>query len=205
MSPHAPCNVGLNGACLATSGRPSRVAAVAEALRLEVGTTTSRQNGAVMRPHVPRRPDRSAIMRRCNFSIPTTMGERIHKLALDATRLLGCTVSHAALFRAALLPWIEKAEGSSLVNTHEEIRRAAPLYGTLLQSCKPAFSKELTVKLEGLRKKLGGELCRYAAEGRSPLVLAALTPLLEAADRDLGAALERIRVGIVKRGRKPNQ
>jgi hypothetical protein len=155
-----------------------------------------------MLPHVPRHPDRAALLRRCNFSIPTAMGERIHQLALAAGRLLDCTVSHAALFRAALLPWIEKAEGSSLANTHEEIRRAAPPYGTLLQSCKPAFSKELSVKLEGLRKKLGGERCRYAEEGRSALVLAALTPWLEAAERDLGAALEGIRVGIVKRGRK---
>jgi hypothetical protein len=31
-----------------------------------------------------------------------------------------------------------------------------------------------------------------------------LTPWLEAAERDLGAALEGIRVGIVKRGRKVN-
>ena len=43
MSAHAPCNVGAKGACLATSGRPSRVAAVAEAFRLEISTTTSRQ------------------------------------------------------------------------------------------------------------------------------------------------------------------
>jgi hypothetical protein len=157
-----------------------------------------------MRTHVPRPPDRAALLRRCNVSIPTAMGERIHKLALDAGRLLDCTVSHATLFRAALIPWIEKAEGNSLVNTHEEIRRAAPPYGTLLQSCKPAIPKELSVKLEGLRKELGGELCRYAAEGRSALVLAALTPWLEAADRDLGAALESIRVGMVKRGRKVN-
>ena len=143
-------------------------------------------------------------MRRCTFSIPIAMGERVHKLALDAGRLLDCEVSHAALFRAALLPWIEKAEGSSLVNTHEEICRAVPSHGTLLRRCKPAFPKELSVKLDRLRKNLGGELCRYAVEGRSALVLAALTPLLEAADRDLGAALKGIRVGIVKRGRKVN-
>ena len=155
-----------------------------------------------MRTYVPRHPDTAALLRRCTVSIPTAMCERIHDLALDAGSLLDCKVSHAALFRAALLPWIDKAERSSLVNTHEEIRRAGPAYGTLLQRCKPAFPTELFVKLEGLRKKLGGELCRYAAEGRSALVLAALTPLLEAADRDLGAALERIRVGIVKRGRK---
>ena len=157
-----------------------------------------------MQTHVPRHPDRAAILRRCKVSIPTAMGERIHKLALDAGRLLDCTVSHATLFRAALIPWIAKAERSPLVNTYEEIRRAAPPYGTLLQSCRPALSKELSVKLEGLRKKLGGELCRYAAEGRSALVLAALVPWLEAADRDLRAALEGIRVGIVKRGRKRN-
>ena len=157
-----------------------------------------------MRPHVPRRPPRVESMRRCTFSIPTAMGERIHKLALDAGRVLDCEVSHAALFRAALLPWIEKAEGSSLVNTHEEIRRVAPPHGTLLQRYKPAFPKELSVKLDRLRKDLGGALCRYAGEGRSALVLAALTPLLEAADRDLGAALKGIRVGIVKRGRKGN-
>ena len=158
-----------------------------------------------MLPHVTQRPHRAAMMRRCTFSIPTAMGERIHKLALDAERLLDCEVSHAALFRAALIPWIEKAEGSSLVNTHEEIRRAAPPDGTLLQRCKPAFPRELTVKLDRLRKKLGGELCRHAVEGRSALALAALTPWLEDANRDLGAALEGIRVGIVKRGRKPNQ
>ena len=157
-----------------------------------------------MRTYVPGHLDRAAILRRCNVSIPTAMGERIRKLALDAGRLLDCTVSHAALFRAALLPWIEKAERSPLVNTHEEIRRAALPYGTLLQSCNPALSKELSVQLEGLRKKLGGELCRYPAEGRSALVLAALTPWLEAAERDLGAALEGIRVGIVKCGRKVN-
>jgi hypothetical protein len=157
-----------------------------------------------MLTHVPRQPDRAALLRRCKVSIPTAMGERIHKLALDAGRLLDCTVSHAALFRAALIPWIEKAERSPLANTHEEVRRAAPPHGTLLQSCRPAFSKELSVKLEGLRKKLGGELCRYAAEGRSALVLAALVPWLEAAERDLRAALEGIRVGIVKRGRKRN-
>ncbi len=157
-----------------------------------------------MLPHLPQRSNRAAMMRRCTFAIPSAMGERIHKLALDAGRLLDCEVSHAALFRAALIPWIEKAEGSSLTNTHEEIRRAAPPDGTLLQRCKPAFPRELTVKLDRLRKKLGGKLCRYAAEGRSALVLAALTPWLEDADRDLGAALEGIRVGIVKRGRKPN-
>ena len=74
-----------------------------------------------MLPHVPQRPPRVAMMRRYTFSIPTAMGERIHKLALDAEALLGCEVSHAALFRAAIAPWIKKAEGSPLVNMHEEI------------------------------------------------------------------------------------
>jgi hypothetical protein len=43
MSTHAPCNVGPIGACLATAGRPSRVAAVAEARCLAISTTTARQ------------------------------------------------------------------------------------------------------------------------------------------------------------------
>jgi hypothetical protein len=88
---------------------------------------------------------------------------------------------------------------------HEEIRRAAPPDGTLLQRCKPALPRELTVKLDRLQKQLDGELCRHAVEGRSALALAALTPWLEDADRDPGAALEGIRVGIVKRGRKSSQ
>ena len=43
MSTHAPCNVGPNGACLAASRRPSRIAAVAEARCLEINTTASRE------------------------------------------------------------------------------------------------------------------------------------------------------------------
>ena len=43
MSTPAPCNVGPNGPRLAASRRPAPVATVAEALRLEISTTTSRE------------------------------------------------------------------------------------------------------------------------------------------------------------------
>ena len=60
-------------------------------------------------------------------------------------------------------------------------------------------------RLDKLREQVGGELLFHAAEGRSALVLAALTPWLDDAERELSAVLEAIRVAVVKRGRKRKQ
>lgn len=144
-------------------------------------------------------------MRRHIIYITPLMSVQLRVLARKAGELLGRKVSCAALFRGALIPWIEEAERSPQRDTREKVRRAEPPYGSLAQRHTPAFTKELSVKLDRLRRKLGGKFSKYVAIGRSLLLLAALTPWLEAAERDLPAALEGIRAGIGKRGRKPER
>lgn len=141
-------------------------------------------------------------MTRYNVALPLAMHTSAATLAEEAGNALGCKVSHSALMRAALIPWIKKTERGPLTDTQEEIRRAEPAYGTRQHSSKPAWSKELNGAIDKLRKRLGGEVFSHAAIGRTALLRAALTSLLEAAKREPPAALEVIRAGLVKYGRK---
>ena len=163
------------------------------------------RRGAARRPPLPRRPGKAIGMRRHTFAIPVAMDMRILVVSLAAGRSLGLKIPLAAVFRAALLLWIDRAEGSSQRDTCEEIRRTEPLYGTLLQRSQVALSSELSARLDKLREKLGGPLFERAEEGRSALLLAALTPWLKAAESDLHAVLEGLRASVVKRGRKQAQ
>jgi len=130
---------------------------------------------------------------------------RLDKIASEAGRLLGegVVVSRSALVRAALAPWIDKVKDLSVMDVLEEIRRAAPAFGTRRHKSKLGWPREMIRRLDELREKLGGKLLFHAAEGRSALALAALTPWLDDAERELSAVLEAIRAAIVKRGRKP--
>ena len=141
-------------------------------------------------------------MTRYNVALPLAMHTSAATLAEEAGNALGCKVSHSALMRAALLPWIKKAEHGPLTETQEDIRRAEPAHGTKQRSSKPAWSKELNAAIDKLRRRLGGEIHSQAAIGRTALLRAALTSLLEADEREPAAALEVIRAGLVKYGRR---
>ena len=158
-------------------------------------------------PSLSRRSNAAASMHRCAVYVPHTMLPRLDKLASEAGRLLGMgvVVSRAALVRAALAPWIDKVEPLPVMAVVEEVRRAAPAIGTRRHKSKLGWPKDMGRRLDKLREQLGGELLFHAAEGRSALVLAALTPWLDDAERELSAVLEAIRAAVVKRGRKPKQ
>lgn len=141
-------------------------------------------------------------MARYHIALPLDMHTSAAALADKARTALGCKVSQSALIRAALIPWIKKAEHDPLRVTQEAIRRAEPPQGTLQRSSKPGWSKVLNGAINQLRRRLGGEILSQATNGRTALLRAALTSLLEAADRDPPAALEAIRAGLVKYGRK---
>jgi hypothetical protein len=162
---------------------------------------------AMRLPSVPRRSNAAANLHRCAVYLPQTMLPRLDKIASDAGRLLGVgvEVSRAGLVRAALTPWIDKVELLSVMAVAEEVRRAAPAIGTRRHKSKLGWPKDMVRRLDKLREQLGGELLFHAAEGRSALVLAALTPWLDDAERELSAMLEAIRAAVVKRGRKPKQ
>lgn len=158
-------------------------------------------------PSLSRRSNAAASMHRCAVYVPQTMIPRLDKIASEAGRLLGegVKVSRAALVRAALAPWIDKVKDLSVLDVLEEIRRAAPALGTRRHKSKLGWPREMSGRVDELRKRLGGKVHLHAAEGRSALVLAALTPWLDDADRELSTALEAIRAAVVKRGRKPKQ
>lgn len=158
-------------------------------------------------PSVARRSTAAANLHRCAVYLPQTMLPRLDKIASEAGRLLGegVVVSRSALVRAALAPWIDKVKDLSVMAVAEEVRRAAPAIGTRRHKSKQGWPKEMIRRLDELREQLGGELLFPAAEGRSALVLAALTPWLDAAECELSAVLDAIRAAVVKRGRKPKQ
>ncbi len=79
----------------------------------------------------------------------------------------------------------------------------APLIGTRLYKSKPTWSKALNGRLDTLRARLGVKLSHSAAGVRSALILAALRSWLPTAEDKPIKALDAIRAGIVKRGRKP--
>ncbi|MFS8066825.1 MAG: hypothetical protein ACMG6S_10675 [Byssovorax sp.] len=153
-----------------------------------------------------RRANAAANLHRCAVYVPQTMLPRLDTIASEAGRLLGegVVVSRAALVRAALAPWIAKVNDLSVMDVLEEVRRAAPAFGTRRHRSKLGLPKAMSRRLDELREQLGGELLFHAAEGRSALVLAALTAWLDDAERELRAALAAIRAAVVKRGRKPN-
>ena len=137
--------------------------------------------------------------------IPIAMMLRILRLSGRAGALVYYQRLRPAVFRAALIPWIEKADHSSLEHAREEIRRSEPEYLSLLFPFHLALSTELSAKIDGLREKLGGDLSKDAKGARSAFLRTALARWLEDAERDPRAALEEILAELVKRGRKPNQ
>ena len=205
MSTDAPRNVGPNGARSLDSRRASRVADRHGGALPRTQHERPTTEGAVMRTLVPRQPDRAVGIRRHRIHVPIEMIFRIIRFSSKAGASLYYKGLLAPLLRAALMRWIEKADRCPLEDTREEIRRAEPEYGMLLSPSELAISNELAVKLDGLREKLGGDLSKYAAKGRSALLWAALTPWLEDAERDPRAALGQILAELVKGSRKPNQ
>ncbi len=162
---------------------------------------------AMRLPSVARRSNAAANLHRCAVYVPQPMLPRLDKIAGDAGRLLGVgvEVSRAALVRAALGPWIDKIELLSVMGVVEEVRRAEAAIGTRRHRTKLGWPKDMLRRLDKLREQVGGELLFHAAKGRSALVLAALTPWLDDAERELSAVLEAIRGAVVKRGRKPTR
>ena len=153
----------------------------------------------------PHQPDRRRELTRYSVALPLAMHTSAAALADKAGKALGCKVSHSALIRAALLPWVNKAEHGPVTDTHEAIRRAEPAHGTRQRSSKPAWSNELNDAIDKLRRRLGGVILAQAANGRTALLRAALTSLLEVDEREPPAALDVIRAGLVKYGRKPKR
>lgn len=141
-------------------------------------------------------------MTRYNVCLPLAMHTSAATLAEKAGKELGCKVSHSALTRAALIPWVKKAQHGPLTDTQKDIRLAEPAHGTRQRSSKPAWSKELNDAINKLRRRLGGVILSQAANGRTALLRAALTSLLETDEREPAAALEMIRAGLVKYGRR---
>ncbi len=150
----------------------------------------------------------SATLQRYTVDIPKAMIVRLDALAREARRLMNRDVTRAALFRAALLPWlarVETVDQGSLTDTLQEIYRAAPLIGTRLYRSRPTWSKELTQRLDQLKARLGVTLSNSAVDVRSALVLAALKSWLPTAEDQPLKALDAIRAGLVKRGRRPKR
>ncbi len=135
--------------------------------------------------------------------LPQAMIGRLDALARKAARLTKCDVTRATLFRAALLHWLARVDHASPSDTLQEIYKAAPLVGTRLHRCKPTWSKALNRRLDGIGARLGVKLSHCAAGARSALILTALRSWLPAAEDEPLKALDAIRAGLVKRGRKP--
>ena len=134
--------------------------------------------------------------------VPRVMIDRLDALARKAARLMKCDVTRATLFRAALLSWLAGVDHSSPTETLEETYKAAPLAGTRLHRCKPTWSKALNERLDEIGARLGVKLSHSAEGVRSALVLAALRSWLPNAEDETLKALDAIRTGLVKRGRK---
>ena len=153
-------------------------------------------------------PDQIAIatkLKRCSIDLPRDMIDRVDALAIHAKTSLGCDVSRAAIVRAALAPWVPRAEALPTQFVLSEIRYAAPPAGTLLHRTMFAMFPPILLSLDRLWTGLDPDLVRHATQGRSALVLPALLTFLDEAEGQPTAAFEAIRVAIVKRGRKASR
>jgi hypothetical protein len=127
---------------------------------------------------------------------------RLDALARKVARLMKCDVTRATLVRAALLSWLARVDQAPPTETLQETYKAAPLVGTRLHRCKPTWSKALNERLDEVGARLGVKLSHSAEGVRSALVLAALRSWLPNAEDEPLKALDAIRAGIVRRGRK---
>ena len=155
----------------------------------------------VVVPDVSATREKSAL-RGYPVVLPHAMIGRLDALARKAARLMKCDVTRATLVRAALLAWLARVDQSPPTETLEETYRAAPLVGTRLHRCKPTWSKALNERLDAVGARLGVRLSHSAEGVRSALVLAALRSWLPNAEDEPLKALDAIRTGLVKRGRK---